>query len=192
MAQSKKYVIYIPLMDLCISFDGSLLLFDSEEEAKTFKKEFKSFFDNAPGASIIQEATSELISAQSSVISYSNIPKKVIEEEKDINDTKELTVNTGITKEQMYRLLNNELSPDVISEISPSIFARNLLKLGVIKDMKDFNYMALECIQKAFMNDDEFPIHYYKKDEKMSEAGRIVTDIGDYLTDDYIAANLLD
>lgn len=83
-------------------------------------------------------------------------------------------------------LLVNKFSPDRVMSMRPEQFCADLIFEGVVKSEADFNLIVLESIQRACVDDDEFPMHYYTKDEPMSESGRTVGDI-ECLTDDYIA-----
>lgn len=187
--EDKKFVIYMPIMDQYVRYDDRVLLFDSQEQVAQFKKDFSEFFKNSPGASVTKEATEEFLNGQIETISFSSISEKDIEKEKDVVQNGDTPVPPP-SKEEMLHLLNTEFSPDEVASDMPSVFARRLIERGIIISMADFNYLALEAIQRAFVEDDEFPIHYYRKGEEMSESGRVVSDIGDCLTDDYIATNL--
>lgn len=85
----------------------------------------------------------------------------------------------------LREVLDNELSAENMGNYTPNELADFLVKNGVVENTADVNRIVIEGIQKALADDDEFPIHYYTKDEPMSEAGKAV-DPGDCLTDDYI------
>ncbi len=85
----------------------------------------------------------------------------------------------------LQEVLNDELSADKMGDYTPNELADFLVKNGIVENTADVNRIVIEGIQKALADDDEFPIHYYAKEEPMSEAGKVV-DPGDCLTDDYI------
>lgn len=85
----------------------------------------------------------------------------------------------------LQEVLNDELSADKMGDYTPNELAEFLVKNGIVENTADVNRIVIEGIQKALTDDDEFPIHYYTKEEPMSEAGKVV-DPGDCLTDDYI------
>lgn len=89
----------------------------------------------------------------------------------------------------LQEVLDTDLSPDKMGNYTPNELADFLVKNGIVDNTADVNRLVIEGIQRAVNDDDEFPIHYYKKDEPMSEEGRVV-DPGDCLTDDYIENNL--
>ena len=86
-------------------------------------------------------------------------------------------------------VLNNELSADRMGDYTPNELADFLVKNGIVNNTADVNRIVIEGIQRAIEDDDEFPIHYYPKDEPMSEEGKKV-DPGDCLTDEYIENNM--
>lgn len=87
-------------------------------------------------------------------------------------------------------LLDTELSPDEVKEMSTEELQWILVKkYGIIASEADLRMIIIEGIQKALDADDEFPIHFYAKDEPMLEESRVVNDPGPMLTDDYIANN---
>lgn len=85
----------------------------------------------------------------------------------------------------LQEVLDNELSADNMGSYTPNELAEFLVENGIVENTADVNRIVIEGIQKALLDDDEFPIHYYTKEEPMSENGRTV-DVGDCLTDDYI------
>ena len=86
-------------------------------------------------------------------------------------------------------VLNNELSADKMGDYTPNELADFLVKNGIVSSAADVNCIVIEGLQKAMNEDDEFPIHYYTKDEPMSEEGKI-TEAGECLTDEYIENNM--
>ena len=90
----------------------------------------------------------------------------------------------------IVQLLNNELSADKMGNYTPNELAGILISEGIVDNAADMNRIVIEGIQKALIDDDEFPIHYYTKDEEMREEGKEVKNIGDQLTDEYIEHNL--
>lgn len=89
----------------------------------------------------------------------------------------------------LQEVLNNELSADKMGDYTPNELADFLVKNGVVSNTADVNRIVIEGIQKALTEDDEFPIHYYTKDEPMSETGK-ATEAGPCLTDEYIENNM--
>ena len=85
----------------------------------------------------------------------------------------------------LQEVLDTDLSADKISNWTPNDLAKFLITNKIVESVSDFNCIVIEGIQKALKDDDEFPIHYYTKEEPMSEEGKNV-DPGDCLTDDYI------
>ena len=89
----------------------------------------------------------------------------------------------------LQEVLNTDLSPDKMGNFTPNELADYLVKNGIVNNIIDVNRIVIEGIQKALVDDDEFPIRYYAKNEQMSEEGRN-TDIGECLTDEYIENNM--
>ena len=89
----------------------------------------------------------------------------------------------------LQEVLNTDLSPDKMGNFTPNELADYLVKNGIVNNIIDVNRLVIEGIQKALVDDDEFPIRYYAKNEQMSEEGRN-TDIGECLTDEYIENNM--
>lgn len=89
----------------------------------------------------------------------------------------------------LQEVLNNELSADKMGNYTPNELADFLVKNGIVSNTADVNRIVIEGIQKALTEDDEFPIHYYTKDEPMSETGK-ATEAGPCLTDEYIENNM--
>lgn len=85
----------------------------------------------------------------------------------------------------LQEVLNTDLSPDKMGDFTPNELADFLVKNSIVDNAADVNRLVIEGIQRALNEDDEFPIHYYTKDEPMSETGR-VADPGPCLTDEYI------
>ena len=89
----------------------------------------------------------------------------------------------------LQEVLNNELSADKMGDYTTNELADFLVKNGIVSNTADVNRIVIEGIQKALTEDDEFPIHYYTKDEPMSETGK-ATEAGPCLTDEYIENNM--
>lgn len=89
----------------------------------------------------------------------------------------------------LQEVLNNELSADKMGDYTPNELADFLVKNDIVSNTADVNRIVIEGIQKALTEDDEFPIHYYTKDEPMSETGK-ATEAGPCLTDEYIENNM--
>ena len=89
----------------------------------------------------------------------------------------------------LKEVLDNELSADNMGNYTPNELADFLVKNGIVSNAADVNRLVIEGIQRAYRDDDEFPIRYYTKEEPMSEEGKIVENV-ECLTDDYIATQL--
>lgn len=89
----------------------------------------------------------------------------------------------------LQEVLDTDLSPDKLGNYTPNELAKFLVDNGVVDNTADFNRIAIEGIQRAVNEDDEFPIRYYTKDEPMSEEGKFV-DPGPALTDELIKNEL--
>lgn len=85
----------------------------------------------------------------------------------------------------LQEILDTTLSPENVKMLTPNELSEFLLCNEIIASKEDMNMLVIEGIQRALRDDDEFPIHYYAKDEEMSEEGR-VADPGPCLTDEYI------
>lgn len=70
------------------------------------------------------------------------------------------------------QVLNKVLSPDLVKTYSISGLCEFLIENKLFKTENDIKLLIIEGIQKAYRDDDEFPIHFYDKDEPMSEAGK--------------------
>lgn len=90
----------------------------------------------------------------------------------------------------LQEVLNTDLSPDKVKGMTTDEVMHYLVSNGIVATEADVNMLIIEGIQKALSDDDEFPIHYYTKDEPMSEEGRIA-DPGPCLTDDFIENELV-
>lgn len=89
----------------------------------------------------------------------------------------------------LKEVLDKELSADNMGNYTPNELAEFLVKNGIVENTADVNRIVIEGIQKALSDDDEFPIHYYTKEEPMHEDAKAV-DPGECLTDDYISTNM--
>lgn len=85
----------------------------------------------------------------------------------------------------LQEVLDTDLSPDKVKEMRTEEVMHYLVSNGIVATESDVNQLIVEGIQRALNDDDEFPIHYYTKDEPMSETGK-VADPGPCLTDEYI------
>lgn len=92
-------------------------------------------------------------------------------------------------KRTLQQVLNTDLSPDNMGKFTPNELADYLVENGIVNNATDMNRIVIEGIQKALMDDDEFPIRYYTKDEEIPEESK-VADPGPCLTDEYIENNL--
>ena len=88
----------------------------------------------------------------------------------------------------LQEVLDNELSPDRMGDYTPNELADFLVKNGIVENTADVNRIVIEGIQKALIDDDEFPIRYYTKNEEIPEKNKYV-DV-ECLTDDYINKNI--
>lgn len=86
-------------------------------------------------------------------------------------------------------VLNDELSADKMGNFTPNELAAYLIENNIVTSEADVNRLVIEGIQRALADDDEFPIHYYPKDEPMREEGKNVQ-LGDQLTDEFIENNM--
>lgn len=89
----------------------------------------------------------------------------------------------------LQEVLDTDLSPDKMGDYTPNELADFLVKNNIVESAADVNRIVIEGIQKALIDDDEFPIKYYAKHEPMSEEGKFVNP-GECLTDDYIQNNM--
>lgn len=89
----------------------------------------------------------------------------------------------------LQEVLNDELSADKMGDYTPNELADFLVKNGIVENAADVNRIVIEGIQKALIDDDEFPIRYYTPDRPMSEEGRNVGHV-ECLTDEYIENNM--
>lgn len=89
----------------------------------------------------------------------------------------------------LKEILDNELSAENMGNYTPNELADFLVKNGIVENTADVNRIVIEGIQKALTDDDEFPIHYYPKNEPMNEDHKSV-DAGECLTDEYIQDNM--
>lgn len=85
----------------------------------------------------------------------------------------------------LQEVLETDLSPENVRQMSYEELNNFLVENGIVKDFFDIKMLIVEGIEKALINDDEFPIHYYSKDEPMSEEGKEVNPVP-CLTDEYI------
>lgn len=150
------------------------IIFDTQEEAEEMIMNFPRFFHGVnveikPGIYYIDDH-----------INYKDL--------KERDDFKKFVEGLEMAK-TLQEVLNTELSPDNMGNFTPNELAEFLVKNGVVENTADVNRIVIEGIQKALNDDDEFPIHYYTKEEPMSEAGK-VADAGECLTDDYIENNM--
>lgn len=85
----------------------------------------------------------------------------------------------------LQEVLETDLSPENVRQMSYEKLNNFLVENDIVKDFFDIKMLIVEGIEKALINDDEFPIHYYSKDEPMSEEGKEVNPVP-CLTDEYI------
>ena len=89
----------------------------------------------------------------------------------------------------LQEVLETDLSPENVRQMSYEELNNFLVENGIVKGFFDIKMLIVEGIEKALINDDEFPIHYYSKDEPMSEEGKEVNPVP-CLTDEYIENNM--
>jgi hypothetical protein len=94
-----------------------------------------------------------------------------------------------MSKAKLEQLLNNELSPEKVKDMAVFSLYTFLIDEGIVASAEDFKMLVIEAVQNAAVEDDEFPIHFYSKDEPMPEESRTVEDPGPMLTDDYIKSS---
>lgn len=94
-----------------------------------------------------------------------------------------------MTPEELSVILNTELSPDKMGDMTPNELATRLISMGLIDNAADMNCMVIEKLQQAIADDDEIPVHYYKDGEEIPDEHKEVKGV-QCLTDDYIANNL--
>lgn len=81
-------------------------------------------------------------------------------------------------------VLQTVLSPDKVHEYSIEGLSDYLVENNIVKNHDDVKLIIIEALQRAMFSDDEFPVHYYTKNEPMSEEGRTTSAL--VLTDEYI------
>ena len=152
------------------------ILFDTQEEAEEMMMLFPKFF-GSDGANVELKRGIYYIDDS---INYKDL--------KEREDFKKELENMEMAR-TLQEVLNTDLSAEKMGDYTPNELAEFLVKNGIVENTADVNRIVIEGIQKALNDDDEFPIHYYLKDEPMSEAGKAV-DPGDCLTDEYIENNM--
>lgn len=85
----------------------------------------------------------------------------------------------------LQELLNTDLSPDKVGNMTANELGIHLMTNGIIESGADMNRLVIEGVQRALIDGDEFPIKYYAPDEEMPEENKAV-DLGECLTDDFI------
>lgn len=86
----------------------------------------------------------------------------------------------------LQEVLDTILSPENVKMLTPNELSEFLVCNEIIASKEDMNMLVIEGIQKALKDDDEFPIRYYEKTEPMSEAGKVVENPGEMLTDSLV------
>ena len=148
-----------------------VILFDTQEEAEEFIETFPKFFG------IKNFEIKKGIYYIDSSINYKDL--------KEQEDYKlELTKEKNMAR-TLQEVLDTDLSPDNLWRYTPNELTVFLVENGIVKTTEDVKRLIVEGIQRALNEDDEFPIHYYTKDEPMSEDGK-VANVGPCLTDEYI------
>lgn len=96
-----------------------------------------------------------------------------------------------MTKETLKDIINKDLSPDKVKDMSFDQLKDYLLVNNIVKTPQDINLIIIEKIQDVYKKDDEFPIHYYTSEtEEIPDANRVVEDDSESLTDDFIESHL--
>ena len=83
----------------------------------------------------------------------------------------------------LQEVLDTDLSADKVKDMKTCELVKFLVDNKIISEKADANMLIIEGVQRALNEDDEFPIHYYEKTEPMSEAGKVVENPGEMLTD---------
>lgn len=91
----------------------------------------------------------------------------------------------------LKRALDTVLSPSKIKDMPTDSLIEYLTSNKIVNSEPDVRMLIIEGIQKAYEDDDEFPITYYDKNHDIPDEHRFV-DPGPQLTDDYIENNLTD
>ena len=91
--------------------------------------------------------------------------------------------------DEIIRFVEEEMSPDKIKDVHVGDMVDLMVDSGVLDSEQDAILLLREAVERAVMDGDEFPIHYYPPEEPMSEEGRIVEDV-ECLTDDFIENEL--
>jgi len=90
----------------------------------------------------------------------------------------------------LQEVLDTDLSPDKVKDMSYAELNNFLIDNEIVETDADIRMLIVEGIQKAVNEDDEFPIRYYKPEDKMPEKSKVVSNPGPMLTDDYISNQL--
>lgn len=142
--------------------------------------------------SMLASIYDEESSIQYSIKEYYKIPESSIWY-KDIADeviTEDIKTDPAWKSNYNKLLVSYMYSPEKIKDMNTNILIKSLIDNNLVASLNDVNMLIIESIQNALIEDDEFPIHYYSKDEKMPETNRMVNP-GDCLTDEYIENNMI-
>ena len=148
------------------------ILFDTQEEAEEMIESFPAFFK------LFNFEIKKGIYYIDKSINYKDLKERE-DYKADLKESERKSQRT------LQEVLNTDLSPDNLWKYTPSELTVFLVENGIIKTTEDVKRLIIEGIQRALNEDDEFPIHYYTKDEPMSETGKIAN-VGPCLTDEYI------
>lgn len=149
------------------------ILFDTQEEAEEMMMLFPKFF-GSDGANVELKRGIYYIDDS---INYKDL--------KEREDFKKELENMEMAR-TLQEVLDTDLSAEKMGDYTPNELADFLVKNGIVENAADVNRIVIEGIQRALNEDDEFPIHYYEKTEPMSEAGKVVENPGEMLTDSLV------
>ena len=186
------YVILDPTTNTYTRWEGKIIVFDFVDQVKKFQNLFPVFFLDIEKDDIIISMPDNIDAEE--CIHITDIPAdELAKESEDKNDLliEEQAARERINlKQKIITMLNTTLSADKMSNFTPDELSALLVDENIIASATDVNCLVIEAIQRALNDDDEFPIHFYHKNEPMREEGRNVDGV-ECLTDDYIATNLV-
>lgn len=88
---------------------------------------------------------------------------------------------------QLQTILNTDLSAENVKKMAVDELYDYIIDAGIFHSVQDVNLFIVEGVQNALKEDDEFPIHYYDKEEDMPETSKVVDNVGEMLTDELIS-----
>jgi len=90
----------------------------------------------------------------------------------------------------LQEALNTTLSADKVKNMETSELFNYLLENEIFASEADIRMFLIEGIQRALIDDDEFPIKVYTKESEQIPEDHKFVDVGPCLTDDYIENNM--